>query len=61
MVTMFISFAFLGIEIEDPFGHDLNDLPLEEICIGIEKHLLNLYDQSDLLELLVSNSNKKAI
>ncbi|PFI78871.1 bestrophin family protein [Bacillus cereus] len=66
IATMFISFAFLGIEaigveIEDPFGQDLNDLPLEEICIGVEKHLLNLYDQSDLLELPVSNSNTKVI
>ncbi|ENQ3105712.1 hypothetical protein ACEOWJ_001695 [Bacillus cereus] len=66
MATMFISFAFLGIEaigveIEDPFGQDSNDLPLEEICMGIEKHLLNLYDQSDLLESPVSNFDKRAI
>lgn len=66
LTTMFISFAFLGIEaigveIEDPFGQDLNDLPLEEICTGIEKHLLNLYDQSVFLEFPYSEFNKKVI
>ena len=31
----------IGVEIEDPFGYDDNDLPLEQICEGIEKRLLN--------------------
>jgi putative membrane protein len=29
----------IGIEIEDPFGDDPNDLPLERICTNIEKDL----------------------
>ncbi len=31
----------IGVEIEDPFGYDDNDLPLEGICENIEKRLLN--------------------
>jgi ion channel-forming bestrophin family protein len=29
----------IGLEIENPFGHDPNDLPLNAICAGIEQHL----------------------
>jgi ion channel-forming bestrophin family protein len=29
----------IGVEIEGPFGHDDNDLPLEEICETIQKNL----------------------
>jgi putative membrane protein len=39
---MLISFGLLGIEeagveIEDPFGLDSNDLPLDDLCAGIAK------------------------
>ncbi|PDZ09194.1 hypothetical protein CON70_23585 [Bacillus pseudomycoides] len=66
LATTFISFAFIGIEaigveIEDPFGHDPNDLPLEGICIGVETHLLHLYNQNNLLESSALNSHKKII
>ncbi len=29
----------IGVEIEDPFGTDDNDLPLEEICANIERNV----------------------
>ena len=29
----------IGVEIEDPFGKDINYLPLERICQSIEQHL----------------------
>ncbi|MEV5111105.1 hypothetical protein MRBLBA3_003145 [Bacillus sp. LBA3-1-1.1] len=66
LATMFISFAFIGIEaigveIEDPFGQDPNDLPLEGICIGIETHLVNLYNENELLEVMDLNLDKKII
>ncbi|MDA1798442.1 MULTISPECIES: bestrophin family protein [unclassified Bacillus cereus group] len=66
LATMFISFAFIGIEaigveIEDPFGQDPNDLPLEGICIGVETHLVNLYNQNKLLEVTDLNRDKKII
>jgi ion channel-forming bestrophin family protein len=43
-VVALVSFTLLGIEaigleIENPFGHDPNDLPLNAICAGIEQHL----------------------
>ncbi len=42
VVTLFVSFVLLGIEeigveIEDPFGTDANDLPLEDFCATIER------------------------
>lgn len=33
------SLELIAEEIEDPFGADENDLPLEKICKGIEKHV----------------------
>jgi ion channel-forming bestrophin family protein len=43
--TMIIAYVFfgieeIGVEIEDPFGEDDNDLPLEQICGTIERNLL---------------------
>lgn len=32
----------IGVEIEGPFGHDDNDLPLEEICTAIQHNLYAL-------------------
>jgi putative membrane protein len=29
----------IGVQIEDPFGADDNDLPLEDICTKIEANL----------------------
>lgn len=42
--NLFVSYTFFGIEeigvqIEDPFGTDDNDLPLERICAGIDATL----------------------
>lgn len=43
--TFFVAFVFfgieeIGVEIEDPFGFDSNDLPLERFCQTIEGNLL---------------------
>jgi ion channel-forming bestrophin family protein len=48
--TMLISYVLLGIdeigvEIENPFGTDLNDLPLELICARIEQNLTSMLKQ----------------
>lgn len=32
----------IGVEIEDPFGDDENDLPLEKICVTIEQNVSEL-------------------
>jgi putative membrane protein len=43
MVTyVFFGIEEIGVEIEDPFGQDDNDLPLETICETIAKNLLAL-------------------
>lgn len=39
---MFFGIEEIGVEIEDPFGRDENDLPLERICETIEKNLQSL-------------------
>lgn len=33
------SLELIAEEIEDPFGHDANDLPVDDICNNIEKHI----------------------
>lgn len=47
--TLLVSYIFfgieeIGVEIEGPFGHDDNDLPLEEICDSIRHTLLTLVE-----------------
>ncbi len=44
LVVAYILFGIeeIGVEIEDPFGEDTNDLPLEKICETIEQNLLEL-------------------
>lgn len=37
--TVLFGIEEIGVEIEDPFGTDPNDLPLEKFCAGIEDHL----------------------
>jgi ion channel-forming bestrophin family protein len=34
----------IGVEIEDPFGDDPNDLPMDEICENIEKNVREILD-----------------
>jgi len=35
----FFGIEEIGVEIEGPFGHDENDLPLEDICDGLYKNV----------------------
>ncbi len=35
----FFGIEEIGVEIENPFGHDLNDLALEELCSKISKNV----------------------
>jgi putative membrane protein len=41
---IFFGIEEIGVEIEDPFGHDDNDLPLDQICATIERDLRALID-----------------
>lgn len=52
-VTLIVSYAFLGLdavgdEIEDPFGSDVNDLPLSALCNTIEINLLQAIGEQNL-------------
>ncbi len=56
-VTLFVSYVFfgieeIGVEIEDPFGIDDNDLPLEQICETIRANVLALIDVQDANDAL---------
>jgi putative membrane protein len=39
VLFVFASIELLAEEIEDPFGRDANDLPLDSICENIQKHI----------------------
>lgn len=46
LIITFILFGIeeIGVEIEDPFGGDDNDLPLEQICATIERDLFGMLE-----------------
>jgi putative membrane protein len=49
--TLLVAYVFfgieeIGVEIENPFGQDDNDLPLERICATIEQNLQALLDDA---------------
>ena len=49
-VCVLVAYALLGIdsvaaEIESPFGHDKNNLPLSMICDTIEKNVLEILNR----------------
>lgn len=57
LVTMMVAYSVLmiealGQELDDPFGHDPNDLPLSRICDTIERNLLG----SSSLDLVLSST-----
>ena len=46
-IVALISFTILGIEaigieIEDPFGYDANNLPLDQICYTMDRNIEDL-------------------
>lgn len=55
VVVALVAYAFLGLdaigdEIEDPFGHDANDLPLGQLSRMIEINLRDLIGETELPE-----------
>lgn len=57
LVVAFIGYAFFGLdavgeEIEDPFGTDINDLPLSTLSRGIEINLRQALGETDVPEPL---------
>ncbi|MNE79005.1 Bestrophin, RFP-TM, chloride channel [compost metagenome] len=56
--TAIVSYTFLGLdaigdELEDPFGHDENDLPIDAIVRNIEREVLWAVVATDLPPRLV--------
>ncbi|WP_121244415.1 bestrophin family ion channel [Mucilaginibacter phyllosphaerae] len=43
VLFVFASIELIAEEIEDPFGYDANDLPLNNICENIEKHVGEIF------------------
>lgn len=57
VVVLFVAYTFLGLdavgdEIEEPFGEDLNDLPLSAICRTIEVNLRETLGEEELPPLM---------
>lgn len=53
LVVLLVAYTFLGLdavgdELEDPFGEDLNDLPLTTLCRTIEINLLEALGEADV-------------
>jgi putative membrane protein len=51
LICVIVAYAILGIdamsvEIENPFGHDYNDLPLGTICETIAQNVREILDRS---------------
>jgi len=43
ILFVFASIELIAEEIEDPFGYDANDLPVDNICENIEKHVGEIF------------------
>jgi putative membrane protein len=40
----FASLELIAEEIENPFGSDANDLPIDSICTNIKKHVNEIFN-----------------
>lgn len=52
-ISVLISYTFISLdclaeELEDPFGTENNDLPLDAICNAIEIDLLQMNDEAEI-------------
>ena len=46
MGFLFLNLEMMAMQIEQPFGDDADDLPLEEYCLGIERVCLDFLKRS---------------
>jgi putative membrane protein len=63
IVVVLIAYAFLGLdavgdEIEEPFGYDYNDLPLNTLSRMIEVNLRQMLGETDLPKLLEPDAHR---
>ena len=66
IVVVLISYAFLGLdavgdELEDPFGTDVNDLPLSTLSRMIEVNLRQMLGETDLPTFLQPDTDRIAM
>lgn len=59
-LSVFISYTFISLdclaeELEDPFGTEDNDLPLDAICNTIERDLRDMAGETEIPEKLLPN------
>lgn len=64
-IVALISFALfgieeIGIEIENPFGHDPNDLPLDAICATMRRNIEDLITLSPCAESIWDQSESRS-
>lgn len=54
-----LGLLFIGREIENPFGHDVNDLPLDSYCeqVAADLDIIASYDKRDAEGFLMSGNN----
>ena len=60
--TLLVAYIFfgieeIGVEIENPFDGDENDLPLDLICLTIERDLLGMLDEATQAGAVASSTN----
>lgn len=48
VLYVFASIELIAEEIEDPFGDDPNDLPLDDICARIKLNVTEIFNEQDL-------------
>jgi putative membrane protein len=55
-----LGMLFIGTELENPFGHDVNDLPLNDFCktIAADLDVLSSRKKPDINEIITSGRNK---
>ena len=61
IVVLLVGYAFLGLDaigdqIEEPFGHDINDLPLSTLSRMIEVNLRQRISDPDIPPLLAAKN-----
>jgi len=61
-VSVLVSYTFIALdalaeELEDPFGTEDNDLPLDAICNNMERDLLQMNDEENIPERLMPDKH----
>ncbi len=64
-ISVLISYTFISLdclaeELEDPFGTENNDLPLDAICNAIEIDLLQMNDEAEIPAKIIPRSSLPA-